>query len=334
VNENVLKHAAKCYGVATSHLRPLPGGHFADVYEFSQGGAAYVLRITPPNDEIDIQAMRAILEWMNFLATHGTPVSRPVRSRNNQLIELVEQDRNDHIVVVFEKAGGVLAEELPIEQWSDELFQSLGRTVGQMHRLAKAYVPPDRAPKRPEWDRADNCFNPADRLDGSQATIREKRERVLSYIRTLPRDEDCYGLIHADLHFGNLFADVAHNKVTILDFDDCAYGWYVMDVAMSVFDLVVLYPGVDTQDFATRFMKSYLKGYTTENNLSAFWISQLPHFLKLLEIGVYTQVYQFYDPNDADPWVGKFMAGRKDRIERGVPYMELEFESLSLSWRV
>ena len=128
----------------------------------------------------------------------------------------------------------------------------------------------------------------------------------------------------------NLFVDVAHNKVTILDFDDCAYGWYVMDVAMSVFDLVVLYPGPDTKDFAARFMNSYLKGYTAENDLSAFWISQLPHFLKLLEIGVYTQVYQFYDPKDADPWVGKFMAGRKDRIEQDVPYVvEVEFESLS-----
>jgi hypothetical protein len=51
-------------------------------------------------------------------------------------------------------------------------------------------------------------------------------------------------------------------------------------------------------------------------------------FLKLLEIGIYTQVYRFYDPHDADPWVEKFMADRKDRIEHDVPYLEMDFEGI------
>jgi len=127
------------------------------------------------------------------------------------------------------------------------------------------------------------------RLDASQAVIAEKRAEV---IRELPKDKDGYGLIHTDLHFANFFVDVETGTVTIFDFDDCAYGWYVMDIAMTLLDAMVVHAGTDravsTEAFAAAFLKSYLRGYTAEAPMSAFRASQLLHFLKLLEIGLYT----------------------------------------------
>jgi hypothetical protein len=94
-----------------------------------------------------------------------------------------------------------------------------------------------------------------------------------------------------------------------------------MDIAMNLFDLVVLYPGADKDEFAGRFLADYLKGYLAENLLDPFWLRQLPHFLKLLEIGIYAQVYRFYDPADQSSWVGKFMTDRKARLEHDIPYL-------------
>ena len=45
------------------------------------------------------------------------------------------------------------------------------------------------------------------------------------------------------------------------------------------------------------------------------------NFLKLLEIGIYIQVYDDYEPHDLDSWVGKFMAKRKYRLEHDIPYI-------------
>ena len=144
-------------------------------------------------------------------------------------------------------------------------------------------------------------------------------------VNALPRAEEGYGLIHADLHGGNFFVDVASGDITVFDFDDCCYGWYAMDVAMALFDMLVVYPRSEERAFARAFLRTYLKGYNGEHRLSGFWIEQIPDFLKLLEIGVYAQVYRHYDPDDTESWVGKFMPNRRERIEQRVPYVDLPF---------
>ena len=316
--------AARRYGVSIADLAPMVGGHVTHVYSFTRDGKDYVLRVTPPNEEIDLPATRAILSWMRFLAEGGAAVATPVHSQNDALIEPVVQAGQTYIAVAFEKAPGIRGEELTFDQWTDALFTRLGQTAGRMHALAKGYTPSNVALRRPDWDVAGNCFHPLESLPPSEAIIAEKRARVFEYVQTLPKDDNSYGMIHADLHGGNFFVDVATNTITVFDFDDCAYGWYVMDIAMSVFDMLVLYPGKDRAAFATRFLRSYLTGYRAENTLDAFWLGQLPHFLKLLEIGVYTQVYAYHDPADTESWVGRFMANRRFRIEHDIPYIDSE----------
>ena len=327
MNETILNQAAQTYGITPAHLTPLAGGHCTYVHEFAQDGKRYVLRVSPPSDEINPHAMKAILAWMQFLGERGAPITEPVLSARGNLVECVEQEEDQYVVVAFDKAPGVLAEELSPDQWNERLFETLGQTAGQMHALAKEYVPASDTLRRPEWDQASNCFNPVEELETLPPLIKKKRESVLGHIRALPKDQDCYGLVHADFHGGNFFVDVENSTITVFDFDDCAYGWFVMDIAMNLFDMLVLYAGEDAESFATGFMKTYLRGYLAENPLSAFWVNQLPHFLKLLEIGVYAQVHRYHDPEDPDPWVGKFMIGRKHRIENDVPYVSMDFEA-------
>ncbi len=322
--------AARRYGVSAADLTPMVGGHVTHVYSFTKDSTDCVLRITPPNEEIDLPAMRAILPWMRFLAEGGASVAAPVLSQSGNLIELIEQDGQTYIAVAFERAPGVRGEELTFDQWNDALFARLGQVAGKMHALAKTYVPPSADLKRPEWNAAVNCYHPPEEeLPPSEAIVAEKQARLFEIVQTLPKDEDSYGMIHADLHGGNFFVDVVTNTITVFDFDDCAYGWFAMDIAMSVFDMLVLYPGADREAFTVRFLRSYLQGYRTENAISASWLGQLPHFLKLLEIGVYVEVRPYHDPADTESWVGRFMANRKFRIEHDIPYIDIDFAHLS-----
>jgi amicoumacin kinase len=328
MNVKILERAAARYGVSPERLKPLPGGHFSHVYEFSKGDQVYVLRLTPPNGEIDDQSMRAILEWVHFLSTHGAPVASPILSSDRRLIETIDQDGDTFLAVLFEKARGILGEELPVERWDETLVRNLGAAAGKMHAIAQGYFPADEKLKRPNWDQAGNCYNPGENLDPSQAGVQEKRSKILEVARGLPKDRDSYGMIHADFHGGNFFVEVESKTITVFDFDDCCYGWYAMDIAMSLFDILVLHSGQNTERFASWFLENYLLGYSRENRLDLFWIERLPLFLKLLETGVYTQVYRLYDDAEADSWVGKFMAGRKERIEEEIPYVDLDFAGI------
>jgi Ser/Thr protein kinase RdoA (MazF antagonist) len=214
--------------------------------------------------------------------------------------------------VVYEKARGALAETLLFDQWNSQLIENLGRAVGRMHALAKRYHPMKATLTRPEWDQIGNCFNPGEGLDPLQAAILERKTEVMQLIQALPRDPGDYGLIHSDLHLGNIMVDLPTNLVTILDFDDCCQGWYAMDIAMTLFDILVVYPVADKVRFAGEFLTDYLKGYLQETDLSRFSIECLPHFLKLLEIGFIPRCTGCI--GQADAWIKKFMAGRAERI--------------------
>lgn len=328
IPSELLDTIAQRYGISASQLKPVSGGHFSLVYEAELDGRCSILRITPPNADIDLQAMRAILEWLAFASRQGAPVSAPIASRAGNLIEMIDTSGRQWISTFFEKAPGVLAEGMSPAEWSSDLFQELGRAVARCHLAAQEYTPPFEELRRPNWQATTNCFNPLQELLQADPAILACRAAVLENLRVLPVYPASFGLAHLDLHFGNFFVDVEHQRITLFDFDDCAYGWYLMDIAMLVFDIVVVYKGTDSLQFAERFLENLLRGYISQKPLTAFWMRQLPHFLKLLEIGVYIMLAPTYDPARADEWVSKFMPCRQQSIEEDFPYAELDFEAI------
>ncbi|MEW5869833.1 MAG: phosphotransferase [Chloroflexota bacterium] len=326
--DTLLDYAAAVYDLSASQLTPMSGGYTTRVYQFARDGQEYVLRIIPPDVDIDLRSTLAKLAWLEFLGSHRGPVSRPVRSPQGNLIESVAYTGQTYLVEVFEKAAGVLAENMTPEDWNEALFVALGDTVGRCHAIARDYVPENEELRLPQWDQAVNCFNPMQELVGAEGFILEQRAKVVEAIQALPKDRQDYGLAHLDLHFANFYVDTASQQITFFDFDDCAYGWYIMDIAMLIFDVLVVYNGLDRQQFGARFLESLLRGYLPQKPMRIFWMQQLPHFVKLLEISIYAELYRDYDPATAGEWVNKFMLGREQCIRQGVPYVSLDFDGI------
>lgn len=324
MHDSLLAHALELYGITTPPER-LTGGFTSGVYEYRKDGQSNVLRILPPDDPASgIPAMGATLAWIDFLAARGVPVVRPVRSARGRLIETVQAGGQAAVAVAFEKVEGIRAEEVPFESWSEALYRELGRVAGKLHAASRQYTPPD-ALRRPHWNEAEDYYHEAPPADPALAFAEHRRQEALRHIVTLPVDPGGYGLIHGDFHCANLMIHPASGAITVLDFDDCIYGWFAMDVAMSLFDMLVLCPAPEREAFAPAFLECYLRGYLAENPLDARWIRELPWFLKVLEAAIYIEVHGYFDPQDTASWSGKFLAGRRERIERDTPYTNLDF---------
>jgi Ser/Thr protein kinase RdoA (MazF antagonist) len=318
-----LDTAASRYGISELELQSLKGGHFAHVYGFGREDKNYVLRLTPSSADTDLIRQRTILAWMAYLAAQGAFVTEPLPSQSGNLVEVIPSSDGDWLAVAFTRAEGILSEELSLDQWSQEQFQMLGSSIGKLHAIARGCVA-SKESSYPDWENGGNLF--CDRIQ-NETWLNERQSRVLEQIRSLPKTVDAYGLIHCDLHFGNFFLDIPGQKITLIDFDDCAYGWFVMDIAVLLFDVLVLYTDSDKDEYGRHFLRNFLTGYLAENPLSHIWLEQLPLFLKLLEINVYDMVAKSY-PENADEWVKKFMSGRKERLEGDIPYVDLNLEVL------
>jgi Ser/Thr protein kinase RdoA (MazF antagonist) len=85
----------------------------------------------------------------------------------------------------------------------------------------------------------------------------------------------------------------------------------------------------DWPAFTHTFMTRFLNGYVEENQLSLAWLAEMQTFLKLREIELYAVIHRSFDvQNLQNPWVERYMDGRRQRIEDGIPYIEYDFNSL------
>lgn len=323
-NDQILAQAAKQYGVDPDQVEML-GGFESFVFEFAWNQKAHILRLSHSSRRT-ADMISGEVEWINYLADGGVPVARAVPSQNGNLVERVPSAEGYFSAVAFEKAAGDFT---PRAAWQAPLFQKLGRILGRMHALTKEYQPSRPEIRRPEWEE-ETCGFAGRHLPPSEQVAVARFDELVARVATLPRDREAYGLVHTDVHRGNFYLQ-GQDEVTLFDFDDCQYSWFVDDIAMALFyavphDCV----GEENLGLARAFFSHLMRGYRQENWLAPHWFSQIPAFLKLREIAVYAAIHAgFDDLNNLEPWCASFMQDRKEKIAQELPFIDLDFEQLA-----
>jgi Ser/Thr protein kinase RdoA (MazF antagonist) len=322
-NERILAQAARRFGVEADRLAQLDGFE-SFIYQYERDGAGYILRIGH-SQRRSIPLIRGEVAWINYLADGGAGVSRAVLSEQGNLVELIPDGEGDHFLgTAFERAPGGPPRGAV---WGPAFYERYGAALGRIHALSRQYVAPPET-WRPHWDEP-LLLDIAANLPATESVVLERFDALVAELRALPRDPQSYGPIHFDPHGGNLYVDDDLN-ITFFDFDDCAYGHYIYDVSLTLFYAVM---GADDEAaFTQSFMSHFWRGYRRENDLPACWLEKIPLFLKLREIDLYAIVHRSFDMNNLDdPWVMRFMNGRKERIEAGAPYLDFDFTSLAVA---
>jgi len=321
-NEVVLHQAKQAYGIEDDQIQLLDGFE-SFIYEFQRRERSLILRIghslrRPEN------LIRGEVDWINYLHEGGASVSRAILAENGNLVVPIDDGHGaQFLVTAFAKAKGKPPGK---DDLGPVFYQRYGRLVGKMHALTKTYVPADMAWKRMEWDGPELLEIQALPEDGETQLI-EKYNELRAHLDALPRSRESYGLVHQDAHLGNLFVDEM-GEITLFDFDDCAYSWFMNDIAIVLFYSAL--GQADQAAFTKEFMTHFLLGYRAENHLDGEWLGEIPYFLKLREIDLYAVIHRSFDvENIEDPWVAMYMENRKDRIQNGVPFIDFDFSTLN-----
>lgn len=322
-NDDILKIATQRYDIAPENITILDGFE-SFIYQFQRSNGRFILRIGH-SQRRSPDLIHGEVDWINYLAANGASVARAVHSARGELVEALDDGHGEQFLcTAFVEAPG---DHIRREQVNGTFIHNYGRLLGRMHALAKAYQPANPVWRRYDWDAPIN--NTAETQMPARETIAlTKYRQVFEYLRHLPRDLDGFGLIHQDAHPGNFFVD-KQNNLTLFDFDDCAYGHFIYDIAMVLFYTANEEP--DPAAHTAQFMPAFLAGYREENRLDPDWLSELPHFMKLREIDLFAAIH--FSEEDGDnpehPWCVRYMQGRRERIANDRPFIEYDWASLA-----
>ena len=313
----ILDTAAEVYGIKKKDLTKL-GSFESLVFEFSRGGEDLIMKITHSIHRSLDQVMGEI-DWVNHLKANGISVCGVIRSENGNPVEIIESDDSYFIVYVFEKAPGRHAEP---GQWNDELIVKWGGIMGRIHAASLAFTPGNDSHKRIHWYE-DDTLNAEKYLPPDQQRVIRKIEEHKSRLRELPVDNCSYCLIHSDLHNWNFH--VHNGEIHVFDTDDCHYNWLAYDIGIPLYyALRTAEIGDDNVDYARHFLALFMRGYRKEHDIDPVWIKRIPDLMKLREMDLYIVIHK-EDIADDNDWCRRFMAGRRERIENDVPFIDIDF---------
>jgi Ser/Thr protein kinase RdoA (MazF antagonist) len=317
--EDILDEAKSRFEIDADKIQLLDGFE-SYIYEFSREDGVFILRISHSLRRQKVHILGEV-DWINYLAAGGAGVARAVVSKNGELVEFIEDRQGGFFMATaFRKAPGGPPSK---EYWNPRLFQAWGRLLGRIHALTKDYVPTKPEWKRYEWDSAENMMV-EDWLPPTDLLIREKFQGLMTHLQSFPKGRESYGLIHQDAHAGNFFVDPDY-KITLFDFDDCVYSWFIYDIAMVFF--YGLMGHENDQEHIETFCRHFMTGYRRENELDPSWLAEIPHFLKLREIDLYAQIYFAFGgfENVDDAWCQNYLKDRKRKIEADIPYIDFDW---------
>lgn len=233
----IAEHALQYYKITDYKLEFI--GYSENVtYKITTQSNKYLLRIHRP-DNRTISGIEQEFNFLDLLNQHS----------DNSYQSALKNKTGDYVTQVWDTVSAeprlcsILSwQEGVIRRGSiaDKHLTLLGTYIAKIHNFSDQYKSQLAFDKRVIWN-AENLvgennifgsFSPLHNVKGFNGKIfHQVRKRVYANIEThIKLNSDKCGMIHADLHFGNILWQ--QQNLTAIDFDDCGWGSYLYDLAV------------------------------------------------------------------------------------------------------
>jgi len=241
-SEEALEIIGNHYNLGSVDYCMLIRRSFNDCYLVGVGHQKYVLRVYLDGKyyvESD-DAYRFELSLVEHLHAQGVPVANAIPSTTGELLAVGQTRAGLRSFALFHYADGIaLSRDFVTTVQSYEM----GVALASLHLAANSF--------KCEFERykldlkylvdeplrlitaGEQLVEPTEEVKHGRRVV-EKLQPIKQYIdcvNSIGTDGDAFGVIHADMHLGNIH--FRGNNLTIFDFDHCAYGWRAYDLSVA-----------------------------------------------------------------------------------------------------
>jgi len=219
------------FGVEPISIQPLV--HFENTtFKVESAQGTFNLRISRPGQQTDA-TIRSEIEFLRAMRSEGFRVPNPYQ---NLVVTVaspgVPEARN---VVLLRWMGG----EFLRDRLTPDEAPLIGKAMADLHDFTVRWLPPTGFVRhqlhRWTFDSPESHIVSGP-VEGLPEVDRELVNQIVvetcERIPSLIRNSETYGLIHADLHVGNLL--IEDGQLNIIDFDDSGYAFLYYDFAAAL----------------------------------------------------------------------------------------------------
>ncbi len=247
-------------------------------YLVEDAGTQSILRVHR-RDYHRAHEIESELDWLAALrADSDVTVPTVLPTRDGRRVVTVNVDGTDRYAVHFDMVAGAEPDENAL---TSEDFHTLGRITAALHDHSQRWARPSGFDRfawdwehslgaQPRWGR----WQDAEGVGPSENDVLERAQTLLrTRLEAYGTGPDRYGLIHADLRLANLLVD-SGSKITVIDFDDCGFGWYFYDFGTAV-------SFIEDDPALPEWQASWVSGYRSRRELPAADEDMLASFVLL-----------------------------------------------------
>lgn len=289
-----------------------------------EGAIAKIIRIAFLVDR-NRDDFLAEVEYIRYLYEHGASVSNVISSRNGNLLEEITYDNHIFYICVFERAKGKLLVEnsyryregVPLTEY----FYNCGKTLGKMHQLSKKYDPVN---KRYSFFDKFNVEYLDKLIPSSLSLLKKKLFELLKTLEELEDSSEFYGMVHFDYGDGNYMIDFDTGKITVFDFDNSCFCWYMYDLADVWSHGVGWIQFERDTEKRKKFMEDYfemiLAGYKSETDIKDSMLEKLPLFINVGIMEYIVDTFEVLHHSGEEPECDEAMSYLIKCLEDDIPY--------------
>ena len=246
-------------------------------------GEKYILRVSRPNYHKKVE-IESEINWLETI--HTLPnifnVAKPVKGKNGEFIQsiILPQHNVVYYCTLFTYLEGDRLDDAN-EESIIEQFERIGEITAHLHKHSIAHHEAWMQKKRLTWD-VESILGEYPKWgrwqDGKGIT--PEREKLFSEVsvtiqkrlEAFGKSKERFGLIHADLRLANLL--IRRNQISVIDFDDCGFGWYLFDLGASL-------SFIEHHDDVPDLIDAWLKGYRKVRECSQAEEKEIPTFIMM-----------------------------------------------------
>ena len=262
------------------------------------------------------------LNFISFLHNNGAHVAFPLQSLKNELVTRIQFNNEFLLLTAFNIAEGL--------QWHERAdihyLKYIGRELGRIHKCSRNYNDISETPRRQYFENQ-HLVNAFDVFEKYSMELHMAYRLFLEILSQLPKNAGNYGLIHGDFLMSN-YNITTQNLVTVYDFDECEYSWYISDIAtLLYYCLTGGDPSRTTEraDEATTMIFDVMSGYLAENDLPVSELKNIELFFKLRDCVLLSTIIGRRD-KILGWWDALLVPMAIDRVVNNKPFINVDYD--------